>query len=318
MNVLNFIHLATNKEFFRKRPIICFTGTSYPLLFFALLRQRIGNLMQGCIKSINLHDNELETIKAQVSMPFLGSMLIYWLGTIDTLDAKKKKEFLSYIKSYIGPHSLCFFSEHIDEVNHNKAFNLIELSSTVDQKQFIALYTYFFPLVKTENVSMCSALFKQHNSLSLDTACLLMHYCSVMSRSQVGIFIKEWFDKILVPEKSLFSLSTSLFAKNSEAFFRLWHQVSQDYPTQFWVSFWSDQLFRATCFVKFARAQKFVPAKKIAYRLPFSFIKKDWHNYTSTELTEAHHVLYRLDCTIKNGGADVWLDIFYQRFFTMH
>lgn len=306
--MFNFIKQATSKEFFIQRPVLCFTGTSYPFLFFSLLNRRLSDSTRGNFKSIDMSVVELESIKAQISIHFLGSTLVYWFGNIDELDTKKKKEFLSYIQTYTGPHSLCFFSEDSDRSDP------ITLPHTLDLKQCSTLYSYFFPSAHAEKNLLLSALFKKHTVIQLDAACLLMHYCSVMSHQHCKIFIDEWLDKILVPEKSLFNLSTYLFAKKGAEFFLLWRTIRHDYPEQFWLSYWSDQLFRALCFVKCARAQNFFLAKKIAHRLPFSFIKKDWQQYSTMELAEAHHFLYQVDFTIKNGGSDIWLDLLYQRF----
>ena len=211
---------AVNKDFILQHSVICFKGTTYPFLFFSLLTIKIKGFVHGSYRSIDLAQYELESIKKLVSMHFLGSSFIYWFGNVDELDAKKKKEFLSFIQTYTGPHSLCFFSESI-EWKQKRGFDLITLPSTVDQKQFNDLYSYFFTLARAENVSMFNALFKKHDSIQLDAACLLMHYCSIMGRAHFNVFSQEWLDKFLIPEKSLFSLSTYLFAKKDRRVFYL-------------------------------------------------------------------------------------------------
>jgi hypothetical protein len=61
--------------------------------------------------------------------------------------------------------------------------------------------------------------------------------------------------------------------------------------------------------------KKVVEAKKAQYKLPFSFINRDWSSYSLDELRDAHHCLATLDYQLKNGSSDIGLEYFYTKFF---
>lgn len=317
MDLRTFLDQAQEPDFFFAQSVINFSGPSYSLLFFSLLMRRIKELLQEKYAVIDIQQTDLEQFKAQASVPFLGQQRFYWCGNAHALEAKKVKDLLAFISTYNGPHIIGLFSEKAPTGRQKKGHCLVELPTELNKEYIRDLYAYLFPFRSQLSDSSLTAIFKRSGTLDLEVACLLMHYLSLLSSTQVNHFIDEWFDKILVPDKSLFMLSTYLFAQKSKLFFELWRAVEYDYPIQFWLSFWSDQLFRATCFIKLAQKNKFLEAKKIAYRLPFTFIKKDWRNFSPKTLTGAHNFLYQFDYSIKNGGDEVWLDLFYQKFFNV-
>jgi DNA polymerase III delta subunit len=124
-------------------------------------------------------------------------------------------------------------------------------------------------------------------------------------------FSRDWLPDMIVPELSLFSLSQALFDRKPSSFFKLWKQFSQKYSVPFWITFWSEQLWRAYCYVRLQKNGKEAEAKKIGYRLPFSFLNRSWRNYTLEELKTYHHLLYEIDYQVKNGGSAYALDLFY-------
>ena len=56
-------------------------------------------------------------------------------------------------------------------------------------------------------------------------------------------------------------------------------------------------------------------ARTVSFRLPFSFLKKDWRMITGTQLQRAHEEIYNLDHAFKNSGSFDMLDLFYLTFF---
>ena len=315
MDLRTFLTQATEAEFFFQQSVIHFSGPSYPLLFFSALMHRIKEVVSERYTLIALQQLDLEQLKAQLSVQFLGQTHLYWCGDITTLETKKLKDFLALVQDYKGPHVIGFFYEKEKIGRQRKGQCQITLPSELNKAFVVQLYSYLFPFRNQLPDSNLTALFKRSGSLDLESACLLMHYLSLLSGAHINYFIDEWLDKVLVPNRSLFMLSTYLFAQKAKPFFELWQAIEHEYPIQFWVSFWSDQLFRATCFIKLAQKNKFLEAKKIAYRLPFTFIKKDWRSFSPKTLTCAHNFLYQLDYRLKNGSSDIWLELFYQKFF---
>jgi hypothetical protein len=158
-------------------------------------------------------------------------------------------------------------------------------------------------------------LFKLVRTVSLDTSILLIEYARLLGRNS-QIFFQQWLPHIVVPDVSLFSLSQALFDKNARQFFTQWQRVSALYSPPFWVSFWSEQLWRACCYIYLQKNGKKDEAKKMCYRLPFSFIETTWRHYTIDELRYAHQLLYDIDYHLKQGGSEHGLELLYARFFT--
>ena len=104
-----------------------------------------------------------------------------------------------------------------------------------------------------------------------------MHYAKVLG-ANTDYFISAWLEKIITPERSLFTLSTYFFAKKAQLFFAEWKNIFGQYSEQFWIAFWSEQLWRAHHYVDYSKAKQFALAKKIGYRLPFTFMQRIGNN----------------------------------------
>ena len=141
-----------------------------------------------------------------------------------------------------------------------------------------------------------------------------MGYQSVIGRKSEAFFA-QWLSKIITPNKSLFSLSQYLFARQSQAFLQQWKALKDDFPDEFWIAYWSEQLWQAALFVMRAKAQGYDAAKRGAFRLPFSFINKDWQKHNEQSLVAAHDALYKLDYNLKNSAGGHGLELWYAIFF---
>ena len=120
----------------------------------------------------------------------------------------------------------------------------------VDIQIFGELLTFFKPEAKIQ--SFIQALFTHRKVIPLDTACIVLSYATVVG-SGYAQFIQSNLNKIVASDKSLFTLSQHFFAKSPVSFFSLWLEVASDYPEPFWISFWSEQLWRAYYFVKYTK-----------------------------------------------------------------
>ena len=126
--------------------------------------------------------------------------------------------------------------------------------------------------------------------------------------------MQTWFEKIVVPEESLFSLAQFFFARKKDAFFKVWLNLKDEYNGAFWTTFWSEQLWKAYHVVSLRKEGNFAAAKQMESRLPFSFLQKDWKTFDAKELSHAHDFLYSIDHRLKNGLSDNGLEIFYHGF----
>lgn len=275
-------------------PVVSFTGSSYPLLFFSLFLDEVKKT-ESVVFVHELLDS-LEQLKAQLSMSFLGNQSLFWLGDIRRLDARRKNDLISYLSTYTGPHAVWFFAS--DAVGHS-----IELSDTVDQKEFEQLSSSFVPALAQKNRMFISKLFAKTSMVPFEQACLLVRYQQLIG-NRADDFMHSWLHKIMVPDQSLFTLSSLFFGKKAEDFMLAWYTVLDKYSAQFWCAYWSEQLFRAYWYCSFMKAKQLAQAKKIGYRLPFSFLQKEWKKIGVDQLQTMHAQLYEIDHVLKNGVSE--------------
>lgn len=298
-------------EKLHKPGVIVFQSSSYPLLFFALLRTLW--LKKNSIKTDPVDftaDNN--NLKALFATSFLGDSSTYWLGNLTALESSELSTWCNYLQQYTGPHNLIVFCEDSQKFITTDWLTLHAIPATISLQQ----YTELAQLINlTPNATFAQHIFSRYPTITLDQACLLLQYQQVTGKSS-GQFFKDWLE-LLIPEKrSLFSLSQAFFAKQPKAFFQLLLKINTDYPIEFWVAYWSEQLWQAIIFIGYAQAGNILEGKKHVTRLPFSFTQKDWRLSTIQELTNAHEFLMHLDYLVKNGGADYGLEIFYAKFLS--
>ena len=304
-------------ELWRKpnRSVYALVDQAYSYLFFAWLKQAL-KLVGINFTSLDLIQADISGIKSALSMSLLGQNMFYWLGDITVFAPKKRVELLQYLSAYTGPHSVVFFStpEDLVNINHNlEIINLeqIELAGTGIVK-LAELYAQTYNL-KLAPVFL-TKLTKLKTKLTLDQWCLLLHYMTAFG-DRCELFFEQWLSKIVVLEQTLFDLSAQFFARKPEKFFEIWEKFGADYMEQFWTAYWSEQLFRAYYFVQLQQAGDLAGAKRIAYRLPFSFTQTDCRKFTTTELYQAHNFIRLADFELKSGSSEILLDLFYLKFF---
>ncbi len=311
MDVTNFLRALEKNEMI-DYSVVCFTGSSYPLLFFSLVINRLRQHYGDRVKKIEAAQFDNSSIQASLNISFLGQTLLYWCGDSKQVAASKSKQFLADIKYYEGPHSVWFFTDTWEHTPNAKQC-IIQLHE-IDKAQTMDIIRVLMP--ELQDYSLITYVFEKKAMLTLETVCLLLHYSFLIGRKQLPEFTTTLLDKIIVPEQSLFTLSTHFFAKNPTLFFQVWRAIEHDYVPLFWISFWSDQLFRASNFIALTKQKNLTEAKKIAHKLPFTFIKRDWQKVTIKELNAAHNTLYHLDYTLKQGGSEHFLNLFFVNFFS--
>ena len=308
MDLITFLSTIIQKKDQSLLPsVICFSAKNYPALFFYYVRMLFkanGYIIQLLDSELFAHDASL---RAQLETSFLGTTKVYWLNDSGDLDNKQQQALGNYVQEYKGPHTIVFFNAKPLSV-----ITSIQLPNEVDAYLYKSLCSLFFPEFAKKNKEQ-SLIFKKYKSIPLDQACLLMHYSMVIGAKYESDFL-GLLDAIVVPGKSLFTLSSYFFSRQDKEFFKLWHVIRYDYPDIFWTTFWSEQLFRAYAFVELMRKNDMVQAKKSAYRLPFSFVQKEWKHLSLQKLVTAHEQITTIDWNIKNGLSSHF-EHFYLNFF---
>lgn len=302
--------LAKDAQWFTQHSVIYFKSADeqYPLLFFSMLNHRLKK--QGLIvESIAMsHGDAL--IRAKLHTSFLGMTSYYWLHAGDASE-KEVAAWLAELNTYAGPNNIGVFVSSAHDVVGGDGQVHVQLPKQIDSATFMALAHYFGKQVHS---SIVAKLFAKNTIFSLDQACLLIHYAGLLG-TQIDAFIADWMPKIVSNENSLFTLSTYFFAKKAQPFFQLWNEMGREYAQPFWLTYWSEQLWRAYHFVDLTSKKQHGDAKKVSVRLPFSFMQRDWRQTSLDELRNAHACIYALDYNLKNGGSEVGLDLFYSQFF---
>jgi hypothetical protein len=317
MNFLEFLKTIKNKDFGQQYNVLCFSGDIYPLLFFKtifdfLFEKKIIEEKPQFVEVGKKNANELFSCLQQ---SFLGQVRFYYLGDYSGRLDKKKEKVLQFIFSYDGPHSVSLFVDSKIKIKKSKSLLSIDLPKAIKKNDFLSFVDFLQKDYSKQKHAAISKVFNSVNALSLDEACRFVDCLDLVSTKSIGEF-EQYVKLFLEPEKSLFTLSSYFFARNSKAFFSLWKEICNSYPDIFWIMYWSDQVWRAYYVVKFQRKKKPQAASKICFRLPFTFSKMHWRDYTLQELSGAHEFLYNADYALKTGSKFCFLDLFFAKHFS--
>ena len=306
-----FYCTKTNRDYHT----ICFYGAgSNPILFFSLFFSQLKKQRNCTVESIDVREQESVSVKASLAICFLGNPVIYWLRGLDELEIKRKKYWLTYLRSYQGPNTVLFFVSQESKPTVSKTTLVVEIPNEITPHEITSLLVLFDTHVKDRVAQCIKHLSIRYKSMPLDTACVLAQYSCVVGNSR--LFFDQWLPKIIEHKTSLFTLSQYLFAKKSASFFTQWKQIMTQYSEQFWIVFWSEQIYRASMYTQLMKQGNRTEAQKIKFKLPFSFINYDWRRYQPAELKKAHQFIYDVDYKLKNGGSAVALDLFYTKFLS--
>lgn len=313
---MDLLQLLADPIILFSRPVVCFRAQQqYPLLFFSALLQQIKKRYDLPVEMIDLSVQDVASVKGRLETSFLGQTVFCWLRNISDLPIKTRKELLNYLATYTGPNRVAFFAYHVDVLRVELRWLDVLIPEAIDRNQFVTLATQMYGMQDAQARQCAPLLVNPQASMQLDDACLLTQYAMLIGSKNITHFTAEWLDRLIKPKSSLFILSKHFFAKDARLFFPVWLQLSKQYPMQFWIAFWSEQLWSAACYVNLVRNNDRIEAKKVSNRLPVTFLQKNWRDYSIRELKKAHDCIYTLDYALKNGGSDFGLDLFYSQFF---
>jgi hypothetical protein len=311
----DFLKRAKENEFWNNVTFYGFLGESYPVLFFNFLYSFLNSkkivafdiAQRGAVKEI------LPSLQQQ----FLGEKKFYWLGDqVEQVAKKNKKELITFLSVYKGPNVISsFFSEEaVSKGFDEEKACFILLDTVLNYESFLALIDFFERDYSTKKKAQLKLFFDGSEGLSLDLSCMLLNYIDVAGmRTKKDV---EHYVNILNPfSGSLFSLSQYFFARDSKRFFSLWSKMAASYPDIFWISYWSDQLWRAHNVVTLLTCGKNREARRFSFRLPYAFSNKDWKKSSAFELLNAYHFLFKADYGLKRGWSFCSLDLFFSKYF---
>ncbi len=316
MEFKSFLTQAKKEFFWHNKQNFLFQGTVYPYSFFALLLDFLSKKQVFCssIKKIHGLSCEQKKIMGMLIQSILGDTGVYWLGDMSLGKKNKAQEkLLSFLADYEGPHTILFFVNDKTKVER-KNNTLITIKNTVTHADFFKILDFFELDLNNNKRAFVRTLFDAVSSLSLDFACSLINYLELIHAKYLDNFL-PYVINLCEAEPALSQLSEHFFAKKSRAFFLVWSKIGSKYPEMFWLAYWSEQVFKAYHVKKFLQEKQFGKAKQMSFRLPFTFMKRDWKLCSLPYLSNLYEELYAIDFAIKKGSTFYSLDLFYFKHF---
>lgn len=312
MKFSSFLRNAFNQAFWNQQKSISFEGNEFPPFFFDLLFKKMvaEKILAAKPSSIFLQSQSAEGLRAILGQSILGESKLFWLGNISEFIKTQKKFSLSELEHYHGPNSIIYF---VSSKEANKTS--ISIDNTINKETAMFIGKSFTEQASKKIDYVVETVFQKFKTLDLNATCKLLHYAPLMSSKELKSAIPYTLSILSSKNSSLFELSENFFSYKSQPFFALWSILEKQYPPMFWVSYWSEQIWKAYYTRLYLQQKNFVAAKKISYRLPHSFINKTWKNFTLEQLRYLHQKLYNIDFAIKKGSSFYSLDLFYLAHF---
>ena len=313
--LVQFLTRAQEPSFWQTQTALCFVGTEYPLTFLNALFGKLAEqqLLPAPYHRLFAGDKDKQPIYASLSQSMLGMTSFYWLGNItEERESKAATAFKQFIGSYQGPHSIAYFIEHQAKPASVNA-TVIELPAQLDFAQFTHLAAFFSPQVDEKKIALAQTLFTRSKH-SIDESYLLLQYLELVNlrlKDAYAGYLGMLFDS----QASLNDLSEAFFARQKSIFFSHWSALTNSYPDVFWTVFWSENIWRAYHVMGFLQDKNYVQAKRMSFRLPYSFINRHWQSANRKELASAYEFLYQIDFAIKTGSSFCSLDVFFAHYF---
>lgn len=288
--------------------VYVFHGRSCPSLFLSTFLPVIARSGDLVYSPVFIEAGDKAALERRCLMGFFGSPLFLWCGDTGLLPVAARKSVFAVSADYAGPHRIGLFCAEKDrDALSGPLIKHIPCDEPVSREFFIELIQL---LGRDVSGGVWDLWTEKRGVLLLDDACRLIWYAAISGDKQE--WFSAWDTRLFVSDQSLFKLSQYFFARDRVQFMKLWQLFSAEYPPEFWIVYWSEQLWQAHMVVVSMR-QGTRPAA--TNRLPFSFLQRDWRKYEPRELVAAHTTLYNTDFCLKNGVANSYgIELFVIKF----
>lgn len=308
LEVMKQLHSETEKHVF-------FFAAPDPELLIQLPHffNLVCSIKKIFLVTLSVREKSLNEIKEILESSFLGQSKWYAVYDLEYHAKSSMTQLLNYFLSYTGPHHLivsyALTSLHTDLLQKKSAFLPVELS--VQQLVDLGLPT------RLCNIQTVQLLLAKNNLFSLASFLSVLPYVPILGKALIPSFQESYLPRLVKTDVgSLFTFTDLFWQRKSSAFYAQWAHLKHVYVSQFWITFWSDQFFRACCYVATMRAQEHAVAQQIAARkLSFWYIKSGWQKSDIDLLITLHDMLYRIDYRSKTGGDTEMIEYIYQCWF---
>lgn len=318
MDFASFLQSIDSPDFWRQRKNFCFVSNSYPAawmtMLFSILNRK--NLLPGSYQRIFMQSSDKKSLYPTLSQSILGNFSFFWLGDLsEEKESKALNELVDFLFNYQGPHGIAYFINSSSKFLAKRSGDtIITLPHEMTASQFVECLRLFDIVLDTRKMAYVKNIFASYGSIQLDQACMLVNYLELIATKHLSDYL-PFLASVTGAAPSLSTLPELFFSKNIQAFFSAWSIVKNDYSDIFWVTFWADQIWKAYHVIGYLKNKDFVGAKRMSYRLPYTFVNRDWKKTNAASLVQAYKFLYQVDYASKNGSTFSSLDLFYMNYF---
>lgn len=315
-----FLLKAKENSFWQTNKVFVFYGQFYTVLFFINLFEFLENkkILPYSFKNL-LITNFLSSntgkidFSSALKQEFLGIKTFYWLGFFED---KKSDNLSKILFNYSGPNYIALFTDQEKILNNFSPDTVaILLPDTIDKFLFKKILNFFEINLSRQKIDLLDKIYSVIINLNLDQVFNLCRYLELISVKNLDDFYNYILNIVSGVSPSLNLLSQYFWSRKPELFFKIWEQVYKDYSDMFWVSYWSEQIWKAYFVCKFLQDNKFGQAKSLTYGLSYNFIKLDYKNYSLKDLQSYYQFIYDIDYKVKIGSTFTSLDLFYFKHF---
>lgn len=318
MDILSFLQEASEQSFWAQSPNICFRSEEFSPVFFNAIFAHLekNNLLPYTKNRLDLAATDKKTVLATLNQSILGNCAVFWLSNIvsEGID-KGKQDLVNLLLNYQGPHHIIYFLPKDAKAIPGKTGMVIDIPGSVNIETLEALFAFFKQDLPLKKKDLLTRMLRENKNLPLDAACMIMNYLELVNVKNLDDF-SSYLAHITQTQPSLNQLSEYFFTTNAPSFFSLWAEVEKEYPEMFWLAFWSEQIWKAHHVIGYLNKSDFVNAKRMSFRLPYSFINTHWKKFSQQNLTNLYQQLYLIDTKIKRGSSgDAALNFFFFSYF---
>jgi hypothetical protein len=316
MTMQKIITTIFDAEYWRTVPVTYFVSPSYPYQFMRKVLLKLEQ--EQCIpvprSRVQLSTQDAKALLPLLQQTVLGQANFFWLGDVDDSFATKQRDLLlAGLDGYAGENRIALF---VQEVPAKSTVKTIQLPLEITATDAVSLLQLFNPKIldNSPKLSAVEALFshgQQH--LPLNLFMTIIDSLELMQVKNLEQFVR-YVTPMLPLNAELSSLSQAFF-KRDRSFFTTWSHLSAEYPPVFWLAFWQDQWWRAFHLITFANKKNIVLAKKMGFKLPYSFVTREWQQYSATYFQKLLAQLYAIDYNIKRGHSFCFFDFLYAQHF---
>jgi hypothetical protein len=301
-----FLKESLENSFWQKGwSTLIFRGKGYQGRFFKIWRDAVERSL-GTKTLLLEHDGKNLPPELSIQTIFNSEKSVYWLGELSS----KASRFFTYSGS---KKIICFVPSTIRSLKSNKECIVVDIEEVEDVSMVGLLAKLKQVELSQIKLEIIKKVLSGGRKLSLDNVLGMFDYLELSGKSSYKL-LPEFLDSLFGDESNLFALTDLFFEKKTKKFYELWDKVESKFAPQFWVAFWSRQLFKAASFVQVAASNP-IEAKALSRGLSWKFVRDGWKSYPLKSLSTRICNIYELDMALKSGSEAMKFESFFSKHF---